>query len=258
MEPFFNAIPDSQKLRQRNGTILHDTAIIANFISSEMAEATWAALCARPECEVGNPLILDFENPRWVTGESKELNYRGRDIKRDKMWFQRDMSKMLRYGYTGWQWAVSAGTYRLGTIPALAALIDTADTKLGFVHAHNHWIVTRYAEGTDNIGMHSDKVKDWAEGSAFAVIKLGAPRAFVFTQTVDGEDVEIYSEVLEPGTAVVVGYAANLKVKHGVPAVAASEPSGSIVGRCIAMEVEWPKVQEAIEKSAQTKRARVP
>jgi hypothetical protein len=78
--------------------------------------------------------------------------------------------------YTGWQWAVAKGTYRLGAVPALQALVDALDAKLGLAHAHNHWIVTRYEEGKDNIGLHSDKDKDWADGSAFAVVKLGAPR----------------------------------------------------------------------------------
>ena len=253
MEPLFDTIPAAQKLRLRNGTVLHDTAIIPGFISLEMADATWAALCARPDCYAGTPLTLDFENPRWVTGASSELNYRGRDIPRDKMWLQRNMATMLRYGYTGWQWAVSAGTYRLGSIPELEALIDTADDKLGFEHTHNHWIATRYAGGKEKIGLHSDKVQDWVLGSAFVVYKLGAARPFVFAQDVGGKDVEIYNAVLQPGTAVIVGYDANQKVKHGVPAVAASAPSGSIVGRCIATSVPWPTVQKNIQKSAQTK-----
>ena len=150
---------------------------------------------------------------------------------------------------------MSAGTYLLGSIPALAALVDAVDATLGFVHAHNHWIVTRYETGSDNIGLHSDKVVDWAEGSAFVVIKLGAPRPFVFTQTVDGVDVEIYREVLQPGTAVIVGYDANLKVKHGVPAVDECGPSGSIVGRCITTELTWAEVHTAIAKSAAVKAA---
>ena len=250
MEAFFAAIPDSFKLRLLDGTVLHDTAILPGFIPPEQAHAAWAGVCARRDCDASQPLALTFEDPKWVTGESKELNYRGHPIKRDKMWFQRDMSHMLRYGYTGWSWAVSAGTYRLGTIPALEALVKTMDTKLGLAHPHNHWIVTRYQEGKDNIGLHSDKTKDWTQGSAFAVIKLGAPRPFVFTQQVDGKDVKIFEEVLQPGTAVVVGYAANGKVKHGVPAVPNCEPSGSIVGRAIETKKPWPEVHKKIAQRA--------
>ena len=54
---------------------------------------------------------------------------------------------------------------------------------------------------------------------------------------------EIFNKVLQPGTAVIVGYDANLKVKHGVPAAGADcGPSGSIVGRYITTELEWSKV----------------
>jgi hypothetical protein len=180
------------------------------------------------------PLTTNFEEPRWVTGESKELNYRGNAIKRDKLWFQRNPRKegLLRYAYTGWTWGVSAGTYRLGTVPALEALVDTMENKLGFAHVHNAWIITKYSDGKDNIGMHSDKTKDWAEGS---------------------KDVEIYNQVLQPGTAVIVGMDANQKVKHGVPAVAESGPSGSIVGRCITTTLSWDEVREAVARSEATR-----
>ena len=151
---------------------------------------------------------------------------------------------------------MSAGTYRLDTIPDLASMVRTMDGQLSLQHAHNHWIVTRYSDGKDCIGLHSDKVKDWAEGSCFAVVKLGAPRPFVFTQAVGGHDVEIFHEVLEPGTAVIVGYAANQLVKHGVPAVADSAASGSIVGRCIKTALPWPTVAANIAK-AKANKARV-
>jgi hypothetical protein len=107
-------------------------------------------------------------------------------------------------------------------VPALEAVVDAVEEKLCLAHRHNHWIVTRYMEGRDNIGLHSDKTKDvrtcstarklnsatpplpshlhatylikflscypvdnpeqWKVGSTFAVIKLGAPRPFVFTE----------------------------------------------------------------------------
>ena len=97
---------------------------------------------------------------------------------------------------------------------------------------------TTYSDGDDYIGNHSDKVEDWAPGSAFVVIKLGDPRPFVFTQSVDGVEVKIYNEVLLAGTAVIVGYNANLKVKHGVPPVGSCGASGLVVGRCITTEFE--------------------
>jgi hypothetical protein len=323
MESFFDSVPDALKLKLVDGTILQDTAIIPNFLPADAVAAAWDAVCALPACATDAPLVRDVERPQWVTGESKALNYRGRAVPRDKMWYQRDVDKYLRYGYTGWQWGVSAGTYRLGAVPLLESLVSSLDAKMNLKHAHNHvrlpprapppappplpaprlmralpclclptarppralvtrptrachtphapaprarrsrprsrpapaqWIVTRYETGQDCIGMHSDKVKDWAPGSAFCVIKMGAPRHFVFTQekmTWTGKkDEVIFNQVLEPGTAVIVGYDANQRVKHGVPASSNCGPSGSIVGRCIATALPWGAVDRQISKRA--------
>ena len=251
MDPFFDTVPLSQKLRLLDGTVLHDTAIIKDFFTVSEVQTVWEAVCALPKSPSDKPLEMNFEKPKWVTGKHIASNDDGREIPREKMWFQRNIDNMLRYGYTGWQWAVAAGTYRLGTVPHLEALIDKMDEKLGLEHTLNHWIVTHYASGAHNIPMHSDKVIDWKAGSTFVVIKLGAPRLFVFTQFVDGKDVEIFSEVLEPGTAVIVGYDANQRVKHGVPPVEDSAPSGSIVGWCIETVIPWLDVHKnmAIEEA---------
>jgi len=213
------------------------------------------ALCELPTADSESPLspFDPSAPPSWVSGDSPELKYRGWTLKRDKIWFQRSVHTLLRYGYTGWQWAVSSGTFLLSSVPALECLVDKVDEKTQFKHTHNHWITTKYSDGDDYIGNHSDKVEDWAPGSAFVVIKLGDPRPFVFTQSVDGVEVEIYNEVLLAGTAVIVGYNANLKVKHGVPAVGSCGASGSVVGRCITTEFEWSVVQKKVELSAKTK-----
>jgi hypothetical protein len=76
MEDLFEGIPDEKKLRLRDGSILHDTAIIPNFIAGEDADSTWRALLALVDSSPA-PLELNFDNPRWVNGEGVELNYRG-------------------------------------------------------------------------------------------------------------------------------------------------------------------------------------
>lgn len=138
MDSFFASIPSDFKLKLLDGTILQDTAIVPNFLPADAVAAAWDAACALPACPTDAPLVRDVERPQWVTGKSKELNYRGNAVPRDKMWFQRDMEKYLRYGYTGWQWAVSAGTYRLGAVPALESLVTSLDTKMNLTHPHNH------------------------------------------------------------------------------------------------------------------------
>jgi hypothetical protein len=236
-----------------DGTVLHDTAIIPDFFTPLEVEAVWNAVCAIPKAERDKPLEMDFEKPKWVTGKHLASNDDGHEIPREKMWFQRKLDAMLRYGYTGWQWAVAAGTYRLGAVPQLEVLVDKMDQMLGLKHKLNHWIVTRYPSGADNIALHSDKVADWKAGSTFVVIKLGAPRPFVFTQCVEGKDVEIFNEVLASGTAVIVGYDANQCVKHGVPPLLDSASSGSIVGRCIETAIPWPEVQKNMAVAEATK-----
>ncbi|NDA64278.1 MAG: hypothetical protein EBX50_19955, partial [Chitinophagia bacterium] len=93
-------------------------------------QTVWEAVCALPKSPSDKPLEMNFEKPKWVTGKHIASNDDGREIPREKMWFQRNIDNMLRYGYTGWQWAVAAGTYRLGTVPHLEALIDKMDEKL--------------------------------------------------------------------------------------------------------------------------------
>ena len=60
------------------------------------------------------------------------------------------------------------------------------------------------------------------------------------------EDRVVWSQVLEPGTAVIVGIDANSKVKHGVPAIDDKDcgVSGSIVGRSIAWTMPWSVVDK--------------
>ena len=101
MEAFFDTIPDAQKVRLLDGTVLHDTAIVPDFVSRDLCLGAWAACAARPDCDAEASLIQNIENPRWVTGEHKALNYRGHATPRDKVWFQRATATMLRYNYTG-------------------------------------------------------------------------------------------------------------------------------------------------------------
>ena len=171
----------------------------------------------------------------------------GTPVSRTKMWFQQDVESYHKYSYTGWNNAVAKATYRASSIPNMNKLCDASNEL--FDKAHNHWIVTKYENGNDCIGLHSDKTRNWVADSAFMVIKLGEARPFQFSKSVevldkDGnqkadkngkkltKDVVIWEEVLQPGTAVIIGIDANNLVKHGVPPT--SDPvgaSGSVVGR---------------------------
>ena len=157
---------------------------------------------------------------QWVDGDNVALKYRGRSLKRAKIWLQRPIEGgYRRYGYTGWQWKVLPATSsveRCAEVLPLADRYDAWATALGFPCA-NHYICTRYVDGQHSIGFHSDKAKDIAPGSLITVVKTGACGR-PFQVCLPGEEKSpFFSEVLAPGTAVIMTLEANLATKHSVP-----------------------------------------
>jgi len=55
----------------------------------------------------------------------------------------------------------------------IANKYDAWAASLGYPHA-NHYIATKYADGTDNIGFHYDKPKSIKEKSLISVVKTGS------------------------------------------------------------------------------------
>jgi hypothetical protein len=189
---------------------------------------------------------------QWVDGSHKALHYRGRELKRGKIWLQRGDTEdgYLRYGYTGWQWNVLPATARVSLCPQVASIADAYDawvTSVGFPHA-NHYIITKYQDGAHNIGMHSDKAKDIEVDSLITVVKTGA-HARPFELCLPGEEkTPFFSEVLAPGTAVIMTLEANLQTKHGVPVVEECGSSGSIVFRTIKTSISKDQVAKELGK----------
>ena len=189
---------------------------------------------------------------QWVNGDNAALKYRGNELKRGKIWLQRLASAdgYLRYGYTGWQWRVLPATADVARCPEVLPIADAYDewaAGLGFPHA-NHYIVTKYRDGQHNIGFHSDKPKDIAPGSLITVVKTGT-HGRPFELCYPGEEsAPFYSQVLAPGTAVIMTLEANLKTKHGVPVVAEAGASGSIVFRTIATKLTLETVVKELGK----------
>eukprot|EP00457_Paulinella_chromatophora_P011578 gb/GEZN01011726.1/.p1 GENE.gb/GEZN01011726.1/~~gb/GEZN01011726.1/.p1 ORF type:complete len:323 (+),score=47.39 gb/GEZN01011726.1/:20-988(+) len=217
---------------------------------------------------------VDGMEPIWVRGDHPALKYRGNELKRHKMWLQTHYSAgLLKYGYTGWQHAISFATRDVASVPAVQRVLDcfnrnfvtwTKQLKLPAPRSEtrafqpfNHAIVTRYDNHKDNIGFHSDKTQDFADDSYFVVLKLGAARNFSFA--LPGEEkTPFWTQKLEPGTAVLVRATssdeavkvANALVKHAVPEM--KQPlgeSGSIVLRAIKTQVPWDKVLEQVKQA---------
>lgn len=160
----------------------------------------------------GDAIVRDVV--QWVDGDNVALKYRGRVLRRCKIWLQRGASAavgFLRYRYTGWQWKVLPATVDVAMYPEVAPMADTYDAWCdanGVVRA-NHYIVTAYEDGHHSIGWHFDKPDSIDAQSLITVVKLGAHgRPFALRRI--GETQPFFDEVLAPGTAVIMTMHANL------------------------------------------------
>ena len=223
---------------------------------------------------VGRDQDIQPNTVQWVDGGNVALNYRGSELKRSKMWFQRGDPREVgytKYYYTGWQKDILPATSDVAACPELAPLADKYDewaASVGYPSA-NHYIVTRYEDGSHNIGYHFDKAQSIAPTSLITVVKTGeCGRRFqlrhrVTPERAPGETNEnfkkrcdraqaqekaLFDEVLAPGTAVIMTLEANLRTQHGVPEVPESGPSGSWVARTIFERVPYGKAKRTQRK----------
>jgi hypothetical protein len=189
---------------------------------------------------------------QWVSGDNTALKYRGNTIPRTKIWLQRPPKEggYHRYGYTGWQWNVLPATVSVEQCPEVLPLADRYDEWVA-ARGHptaNHYIVTRYSDGNDHIGWHSDKPRDIAPGSLITVVKTGA-HGRPFEMCLPGKEKSpFFSEVLAPGTAVIMTLEANEATKHQVPVDNGAGPSGSIVFRTIETVVSHDQAVKELSK----------
>ena len=189
---------------------------------------------------------------QWVGGDNKALRYRGNTIPRTKIWLQRPPKEggYLRYGYTGWQWNVLPATVSVEQCLEVLPLADQYDKWVAArgLPSANHYIATHYSDGKDCIGWHSDKDKDIAPKSLITVVKMGA-HGRPFEMCLPGEQKPpFFSEVLAPGTAVIMTLEANLATMHRVPEVSDAGPSGSIVLRTITTVVSHTALAKELSK----------
>ena len=174
---------------------------------------------------------------QWVDGDNVALKYRGRVLRRCKMWLQRGATASVgyrRYRYTGWQWKVLPATVDVAMCPEVSGMATLYDDFCdgGGVPRANHYIVTAYEDGQHSIGWHFDKPDSIDPDSIITVVKLGATgRPFALRRL--GETEPFFNQVLEPGTAVIMTMQANLATQHSVPEVPEAGRSGSIVFRTI-------------------------
>ena len=94
----------------------------------------------------------------------------------------------------------------------------------------NNCLLNLYRDGADSMGMHADMVEGLEEGTAVAVVSLGATRTLVF-EDIGGENRCCYS--LESGSLLVMPLSVQSTWKHGVPRTDCRDPRISVTLRRI-------------------------
>lgn len=262
------------RLRLSSGETLSDAAVIPRFAQDVLdvdVDDVWSEITSLPTWPQSRsiPLREDGSDPHWIPGDHPALHYRGNALKREKIWLQYrsdfEHRVIRRYNYTGWQWPILYATHAVEAMPeSLQNLISKLNAwyaRKGVRERLNHFILTKYASGKDNIGFHSDKDRDFAPETHFVVIKLGAPRPFAFRMK--GESEPFYCKTLPAGTAVFVRCCAhehsdaNSRVQHAVPAMSEEVgASGSLVARVIRTTVAFAEAAEGIRKAAEGRQHR--
>lgn len=252
---------DLNKYRVQEGL---DIFVVPNFAQDVLGikdpKALLGELAHYPN--MGRDQAIQPSEVQWVSGDNRALMYRGKVLKRGKIWLQRGAPEVVgyrRYYYTGWQWRVlpaTADVAKCAEVEPIADAYDAFADKMRVQRA-NHYIVTKYADGEHNIGFHSDKPHDIATSgedglSLITVVKIGdcarpfAVRNFPAKDT--KAEAPFFLEKVEPGSAIIMTMEANLKTQHGVPPVEEAGPSGSIVFRTITKTVSMAETAKELRK----------
>lgn len=205
------------------------------------------------------------ETVQWVGGDNAALKYRGHTLKREKIWLQNGSVRngYAYYYYTGVQWAVVPAQTDWAQCPEFMPVVNGYNAFCEAVGAQkaNQAIITRYRDGDHFIGAHFDKPKSIAPSapdaaSLITVIKIGPTGRRFNLYDLNGS--VIWSQIIEPGDALIMTLEANLQTKHEVPTCADGETvgdSGSIVFRSISSVVPYNVVKKKIAMS-ESSRAR--
>ena len=148
----------------------------------------------------------------WLSREEPYMRYRGRTIKRTKFFLTASRDLVGVYGYTGFQHesVLHYGCYK--EVAVVEELVDRLNGEFG--SGFNHVIGTRYEDGRDQIGFHSDKTYSWVANSSVAIVSLGATREFHMKRISDGA-VEVFE--FEDGDLFMLGWEDNKTYQHSIP-----------------------------------------
>lgn len=207
--------------------------------------------------------------------EAPFMRYRGRSLKRDKAFYvdspavtvDGEPQQLFLYRYPGFQHESMRHYRAVRSVPVLERLLrELAErhTFRGQPLRFNHVIATRYRDGDDTIGWHSDKVQDIVPGSPILSLSLGAERDLQLRSVPDTDDDApvITTQTLRHGDLFVLGPETNRQMQHCVPPLpprASSQPPQariSLVFRHIQTEVTRTAMIAAADRSSVQRQAR--
>jgi len=220
---------------------------------------------------------------RFVDRHLDCMKYRGRPLARTKVTLTDLMGGEIPvYAYTGFQAASIEHFQEITTAPIVHGLIEPINASFEAptgVLLLNHGIGTKYENGFDSIGYHSDKTQTWRVGSSVVIVSFGAAREFhmkkIRVAPAGEKDEEKVArdkewerrapdEVLtfEHGDLFILGWNDNMAYKHSVPPVASElvldktrvvEPRISLCFRSIKFAMTKAEVEKKVTRSRKAK-----
>lgn len=232
-----------------------DSAFIRNFLTHEEQHS----------------LLQSSDGWNWMDRNDSRMLYRGNAMTRTKKTMVNDLSRIPVYRYPGFQYASIQAYEAFYQVPEVNVLVDRLNGGLKYSLGNdeemnalgiNHVIATRYEDGDDCIGFHSDKVEDIAKESLIIILSTGAKRELHLRKV--GEVSAGFVVVMQPGSLFVLGPQTNIQYEHSIVAVGderffqrkAVSARMSLVLRNISTMMTREKVLEKIAKSEQSKKVR--
>ena len=214
----------------------------------------------------------------WTNPSNDDFKYRGHELARQKGFLVKSTDAeplineeptwLRHYGYPGFQYG-SMRSYRdVRTVPVLHNIMEALCQHLVYNDCGvelNHAILTCYRGADDNIGFHSDKMRDITPNTPIISLSLGETREFHFGQA-DPKDkaltITTHKFVLGSGDLFILGPKTNAAYKHAIVPVDQEQvirrdprvkvgPRISIVLRDIATTISRDDARKKAAKTAE-------
>lgn len=206
--------------------------------------------------------ILDEINHTmtFIPRESKEMLYRGQPLSREKFFLtKKKTGSMYKYTYPGFQYASMKHYKYFDDLPLVAEIVDQIEKHMQFNYKSivvTQIIGTKYILPSDNIGFHSDKIKDIMPDSPILTLSFGDVRELHLLDIHSG--LVEHKIVIEPGSLFLLGPKTNSSMKHSLVKIAdekiikrtiPASPRISLVLRQIKTEISQQFLENKIKKS---------